>query len=110
MSLVLSLETGLVSPQFHVRHDDFFETVRPSSQNLSHWQALAGFKDSKGIQAYKGATLPHDKEDYLLVRPTGSHVMAVTGDESSDTVLNENSNSEDHSNDITSQMEEQYDK
>ena len=26
--LVLSLDTGLVSPQFHVKHDDFFETTR----------------------------------------------------------------------------------
>jgi hypothetical protein len=24
VSLVLSLDTGLVSPQFHVQHDDFF--------------------------------------------------------------------------------------
>jgi hypothetical protein len=52
------LETGLVSPQFHVRHDDFFETVRPNSQNpetLSHWQSLAGFKDDKkGIKVSEG--------------------------------------------------------
>jgi hypothetical protein len=27
VSLVLSLETGHGSPQFHVRHDDFFEMV-----------------------------------------------------------------------------------
>jgi hypothetical protein len=35
-----------------VRHDDFFETVRPSSQNpetLSHWQSLAGFKEIKNV-------------------------------------------------------------
>jgi hypothetical protein len=60
VSLVLSLETGLVSPQYHVRHDDFFETVRPAAQNpstLSHWQALAGFKEMKAIQASEGEKL-----------------------------------------------------
>jgi hypothetical protein len=27
VSLVLSLKTGLMSPQFHVKHDDLFETT-----------------------------------------------------------------------------------
>jgi hypothetical protein len=47
VSLVLSLDTGLVSPQFHVQHDDFFETVSPKSGNpviLSHWQKLSGIR------------------------------------------------------------------
>ena len=48
--LVLSLTTGLVSPQFHVTHDDFFETVRPSAGNPptpSLLQTLAGFRKAK---------------------------------------------------------------
>jgi hypothetical protein len=43
ISLVLSLDTGLVSPQVHVQHDDFFETVSPKAGNpaiISHWQKL----------------------------------------------------------------------
>jgi hypothetical protein len=47
VSLVLRLDTGLVSPQFHVQHDDFFETVRPKAGNpaiLSHWQKLSGIR------------------------------------------------------------------
>jgi hypothetical protein len=43
ISLVLSLDTGLVSPQFHVQHDAFFETVSPNAGNpeiLSHWKKL----------------------------------------------------------------------
>jgi hypothetical protein len=47
VSLVLSLDTGLMSPQFHVQHDDFFETVSPKSGNpaiLSHWQKLSGIR------------------------------------------------------------------
>jgi hypothetical protein len=73
VSLVLSLETGLVSPQFHVRHDDFFETVRPTSQNpstLSHWQSLAGFKEDKLLQASEGATL--DKVHHPVIPPMES--------------------------------------
>jgi hypothetical protein len=45
--LVLSLDTGLVSPQFHVQHDDFFETVSLNAGNpaiLSHWQKLSGIR------------------------------------------------------------------
>ena len=44
VSLVLSLDTGLVSPQFHIAHDDFFETVRQDQDTKveSKWQTLAG--------------------------------------------------------------------
>jgi hypothetical protein len=45
--LVLSLDTGLVSPQFHVQHDNFYETVSPKAGNpeiLSHWQKLSGIR------------------------------------------------------------------
>jgi hypothetical protein len=47
VSLVLSLDTSLVSPQFHGKHDDFFETVSPKAGNpaiLSHWQNLSGIR------------------------------------------------------------------
>jgi hypothetical protein len=47
VSLVLSLDTGLVSPQFHVQHDDFFDTAIPKAGNpaiLSHWQKLYGIR------------------------------------------------------------------
>ena len=40
VTLILSLTTGLVSPQFHLQYDDFFETVRPSAGNepsFSQW-------------------------------------------------------------------------
>jgi hypothetical protein len=66
VSLVLSLETGLVSPQYHVRHDDFFETVRPSSQNpstLSMWQSLAGLKEVKTMPVSEGAITMKDDAD-----------------------------------------------
>jgi hypothetical protein len=45
--LVLSLTTGLFSPQFHVCFDDFFETCKYGVTDggvASTWQCLAGFK------------------------------------------------------------------
>jgi hypothetical protein len=45
VSLVLSLDTGYVSPQFHLKFDDFFETVQDlKSLPLSKWQQLARFE------------------------------------------------------------------
>jgi hypothetical protein len=47
MHLVLSPTIGLVSPQFHVCFDDFFETCKYGVTDAglaSTWQRLAGFK------------------------------------------------------------------
>lgn len=48
VGLLLSLTTGLVSPQFHVKYDDLFETVRTDKKlkvlPKSMWQTLSGFK------------------------------------------------------------------
>ena len=44
--LVLNLTTGLVSPQYHCRFDDFFETVKlngPDVITSANWKHLAGF-------------------------------------------------------------------
>ena len=42
VSLVLSLTTGLVSPQFHCNFDDFFETVsRAPSSTASNWRRIS---------------------------------------------------------------------
>ena len=44
--LVLNITTGLVSPQFHVKFDDLFETTRyaqlDSGSSFSTWKQLAG--------------------------------------------------------------------
>lgn len=50
--LVLSLTTGLVSPQFHCRFDDFFKTCKygvPDAGLSSTWQRLAGFLRGNGV-------------------------------------------------------------
>jgi hypothetical protein len=48
VAMVLSLTTGLVSPQFHVVFDDHYQTVRTQRPGSlfykSEWQALAGFE------------------------------------------------------------------
>jgi hypothetical protein len=49
--LVLSLTTGLVSPQFHYCFDDFFETCKYGVSDMgisSTWPRLAGFKRTNG--------------------------------------------------------------
>lgn len=38
VSLVLSLTTGLVSPQYHVKHDNLFETIKRQTALLYLWQ------------------------------------------------------------------------
>ena len=47
--LVLNLETPMVSTQFHIKHDDFFDTTRSIARNqptLFLWKYLFGFKQS----------------------------------------------------------------
>ena len=52
MALVLNPRTGHVSPQFHVKCDDFFETVQHKSTDLDspdpEWKYLSGFAIQKG--------------------------------------------------------------
>ena len=41
VSLVLNPDTGLVSPQFHVKHDEKFETIdHPAMKNIGKWQGV----------------------------------------------------------------------
>jgi hypothetical protein len=50
VALVLNLSTGHVSPQFHVKFDDLFEMMRPSSGNCpppSLWQQKVGLLDAE---------------------------------------------------------------
>jgi hypothetical protein len=47
VTLVLSLTTGLVSPQYHVQYDNSFSTVKDNSPS-SQWQYRAGFVTQRG--------------------------------------------------------------
>ena len=46
VSLVFNIHTGLVSPQFHVKYDIAFETIK-HSQEEHQWPIKAGFLLSK---------------------------------------------------------------
>ena len=56
VALVLSLTTGLVSPQFHVSFDTTFQTMKKSfggHEPPSMWQAKAGFVEGEQIKTTK---------------------------------------------------------
>ena len=52
VALVLNPRTSHVSPQFHVKFNDFFETVQRKSTDLDasepEWKYLSGFAIQKG--------------------------------------------------------------
>ena len=58
ISLILNPRTGHTSPQYHIKHDDFFETVSPSKTtnfDAPHpeWKYLARFLHCKRISQRK---------------------------------------------------------
>jgi transposase InsO family protein len=62
VSLILNLETGLVSPQFHCNHDDLFETTTgPQARSIpkSKWKIRAGFAPHED-----DIFEPHEHEEY----------------------------------------------
>ena len=44
VALVLNLATGLVSPQFHLKFDDLFETVKEGDTYPNRWKAATHFR------------------------------------------------------------------
>lgn len=56
VALVLSLTTGMVSSQYHVEYDEFFETVRMKDQVIprSLWQEKTGFINTTGPTPSEG--------------------------------------------------------
>jgi hypothetical protein len=60
--LVLNLSTGCVSPQYHCRFDDFFETTRHGAPDVSDtitWQMLAGLGRTSEILSQVSAPTLH---------------------------------------------------
>ena len=59
--LILNPETGHVSPQYHVKHDDFFKSVTGKSSNFDSpeptWPKLSGLmkNDHRRCSSYGGA-------------------------------------------------------
>ena len=81
VALVLNPRTGHVSPQFHVKFDDFFETVQSKDTDLDapepQWKYLSGFAVHKG-QPKTRTNGPLG--DLLAPRrgPTAAHPLATT--------------------------------
>ena len=74
VNLVLNLNTSLVSPQFHCRFNDFFETTKHSEQDV---MTLANLKQLTGYVKYDGSPTMQDKlssADNLVV-PVGTSPM-----------------------------------
>jgi hypothetical protein len=70
VSLVLNLTTGLSSPHFHVKHDEFFETVASRTgapDTVSSWQSLAGFWMIRGKKVEEYISLTPVRDDQRLV-------------------------------------------
>jgi Reverse transcriptase (RNA-dependent DNA polymerase)/GAG-pre-integrase domain len=72
VALVLSIKTGLVSPQFHTRFDDTFETIRNDRhQPKSQWQVMCGFER----EPLSVPSILHDPEGSII---PNSEQMEIT--------------------------------
>ena len=62
VALVLNPRTGHVSPQFHIKFNDFFETVQTKATDLDApepaWKYLSGFATKKGTPKAVVDTIP----------------------------------------------------
>jgi hypothetical protein len=71
LALVLYLQSGLISPQFHVTLDPSFQTVKGTSQGLPlniMWLEVTDFRvNSKPIQPFRGSNAPKLKLSILPI-------------------------------------------
>ena len=79
VSLVLNPTTGLISPQFHVKHDDFFETISDRSDRHNEdgtWRDLAQLKTPPLRKNFiKKGNAQRQLED-ITDSPTGSSSLS----------------------------------
>lgn len=68
VALVLNLSTGLVSPQFHVAFDDFFETVSDHDDYPNRWKEVTHF--GTGVNK-------HSRKKKKKAASTGSAIKTV---------------------------------
>jgi hypothetical protein len=68
--MLLNMKKMLSSPQFHVKHDDFFETVGSRTgapDTISNWQSLAGFWMIRGKKSGEDISLTPVRDEQRLV-------------------------------------------
>jgi hypothetical protein len=84
VGLVLSLTMGLVSPQFHIKYDDGFETLCHGAARIpSNWQSLAGFEILKATKLKESSILPvavHQQLDPAIIE-------ALEGDQENEVLV-----------------------
>jgi hypothetical protein len=72
VSLVLNMTTGMSSPQFHVKHDEFFETVASRTvapDTISNWQSLAGFWMTRGKKVEEDVSITPVRDEQRVSNP-----------------------------------------
>lgn len=71
VSLVLNPENGLVSPQFHVRHDDRFDTVKtnPLLALPTQWQHITGLLEEQQRNSKKRQLPPPPTAPFPTIPP-----------------------------------------
>ena len=59
VNLVLNPQTGHISPQFHMKHDDLFETMKGAHNYDSleaTWRSLSGLVEGKTFSTLEGGS------------------------------------------------------
>ena len=73
VALVLNLATGLVSPQFHLKFDDLFETVKGERTFPNNWKAATHFRKTSKADRLKGAQQAARREEAEMLEPVTIH-------------------------------------
>ena len=85
MGLILSLDTGLISPQFHCTYNDLFHTPKLDNHATSKWQELVGF-DPDNPEAFEDPTDTYSPDekffgDFAPPEPDEQTPEGVSGSE-----------------------------
>ena len=72
VALVMNLSTGLVSPQFHLKFDDLFETVKDHDSYPNNWKAATHFRKSAKAGQKKKTSQPEQIAEAPPHRPEES--------------------------------------
>ena len=82
VALVLNINTGRVSPQFHVQFDPSFQTVKESFGGKSppiQWQAVCGFtRATEEDRKQREPTLGQQQEAQLTLDPVANVIPSAT--------------------------------
>jgi hypothetical protein len=87
VALVLNLDTGLVSPQFHVKFDEFLETVNNQDDDYpNRWKVLTHFEKggrsrNKNTEGFNDTPTDHQTESKVDTLPINAEHQNVSDTE-----------------------------